>query len=261
MKKALAFTLGALLLAPGLAFAQQAPSPPLTGAKAILKSMSDWLGAQKSLELTFDSDIEVITPELEKIQFTSSGSAVFVRPDRYRGHRVGGYADVELVFDGKTVSVNGKSLNAWTQFEMPGTIDQMLSALKAGHGVAMPAGDFLVTRPYDLLVDGVLEAKHIGRGVVEGVECEHLAFRNGETDWQLWVELGPKPMPRKYVVTSKTMAAAPQYTVRIRSWKSDVTPAAGTFTFVPPAGAKKLAPDALIDLDELPQGLPLGGAK
>ena len=261
MKRALAFALGALLLAPGLAFAQQAPAPPLTGAKAILKSMSDWLGAQKSLELTFDSDIEIITPQLEKIQFTNSGTMVLVRPDKLRGHRVGGYADVELVFDGKTASVLGKNLNAYAQLEMPGTVDQMLAAMRAGYGVAMPAGDFLLSRPYDVLVADVLEAKHIGRGVIDGTECEHLAFRNGETDWQVWVEVGPKPMPRKIVITSKTMAAAPQYTVRINSWKTDVTPAAGTFAFVPPAGAKKLPPDALIDLDELPQGAPLGGAK
>ncbi|MFN7986600.1 MAG: DUF2092 domain-containing protein [Thermoanaerobaculia bacterium] len=261
MKKTLAFALGALLLVPALAYAQPAPAPQLTGAKAILKSMSDWLGSQKSLELTFDSDIEVITPQLEKIQFTNSGSMVLARPDRFRGHRVGGYADVELVFDGKTASVFGKNANAYAQIEMPGTVDQMIAAMRAGQGVAMPFGDFLLSRPYDVLVADVLEAKHIGRGVIDGTECEHLAFRNGETDWQLWVEVGPKPMPRKIVITSKTMAAAPQYTVRIKTWKTDVTPAAGTFTFVPPAGAKKLPPDALIDLDELPQGAPLGGVK
>ena len=250
-----------LLLSGGLAGAEPAPPPAPTDAKAILKSASDWLGSQKSLELSFDSDIEIITPQLEKIQFTSSGTMVLVRPDKYRGHRFGGYADVELVFDGKTASVLGKNLNVYTQLELPGTVDQMIEAMRAGHGVAMPAGDFLLSRPYDVLVAGVLEAKHIGPGVIDGVACEHLAFRNGETDWQLWVEAGGKPMPRKVVITSKTLAAAPQYTVRIKTWKTGVTPAAGIFTFLPPAGAKKLEPDALIDLDELPQGAPLGGTK
>ena len=253
-----------LLLSGGLAGAEPAtPTAPTapTDAKAILKSTSDWLGSQKSIELSFDSDIEIITPELEKIQFTNSGTMVLVRPDKFRAHRFGGYADVELVFDGKTASVLGKNINAYAQFELPGNVDQMIAAMRAGHGVAMPAGDFLLSRPYDVLVAGVLEAKHIGPGVIDGVACEHLAFRNGETDWQLWVEAGDKPMPRKVVITSKTLAAAPQYTVRIKTWKTDVTPAAGTFTFVPPAGAKKLAPDALIDLDELPPGAPLGGIK
>jgi len=32
-----------------------------------------------------------------------------------------------------------------------------------------------------------------------GVECEHLAFRGHVTDWQLWIETGAKPVPRKYV--------------------------------------------------------------
>ena len=69
-----------------------------------------------------------------------------------------------------------------------------------------------------------MEAKHIGRGVIDGVECEHLAFRNFDTDWQLWVEVGDKPIPRKMVITSKTMNNAPQYTLRVKSWKTGVEP-------------------------------------
>ncbi|MCC6128730.1 MAG: DUF2092 domain-containing protein [Acidobacteria bacterium] len=240
--------------------AASTPQVP-SDAKPILKSMSNYISGLKSLELTFDSDIEVITPQLEKIQFTSSGTVLLVRPDKLRAHRVGGYADVELIFDGKAANIYGKNLNAYTQFELPGTVDQLIAALRAGHGVAMPGGDLLVSNPYDVLIADVQESKHIGRGVVEGVDCEHLAFRNGDTDWQIWIEVGARPMPRKFVITSKTLAGAPQYTVRIKAWKTDLKPAAEAFAFVPPAGAQKVRSDALIDLDELPQGLPLGGSK
>lgn len=245
---------------PAKAAASTAPQVP-SDAKPILKSMSNYISGLKSLELTFDSDIEVITPQLEKIQFASSGTVLLVRPDRLRAHRVGGYADVELIFDGKSTSIHGKNLNAYTQFELPGTVDHLIAALRAGYGVAMPGGDLLVSNSYDVLIADVLESKHIGRGVVEGVECEHLAFRNGDTDWQIWIEVGARPMPRKFVITSKTLAGAPQYTVRIKAWKTDLKPAAEAFAFVPPAGAQKVRSDALIDLDELPQGLPLGGSK
>ena len=37
----------------------------------ILKSMSDYVGSQPTIRATFDSDIEVITPQLEKIQKTT----------------------------------------------------------------------------------------------------------------------------------------------------------------------------------------------
>lgn len=230
-------------------------------AKAILKQMSDYVSAQRTIQLRFDSDIEVITPQLEKIQFANSGDALLSRPNKLRAHRVGGYADVSMVFDGKTVGVYGKNLNAYAQFEGPGTLDELIEALRAGHGVALPGGDLLVSSPYDALMAGVLEAKHIGRGVIDGMECEHLAFRNFDTDWQLWVQVGDRPVPRKLVITSKTVNNAPQYTLRIRDWETDVEPAADAFSFAPPSGAERITPDALIALDELPQGLPAGGSQ
>ncbi|WP_370169239.1 DUF2092 domain-containing protein [Sinorhizobium fredii] len=57
--------------------------------------------------------------------------------------------------------------------------------------------------------------------------------------WQLWVERGPAPIPRKYVITSKTMAAAPQYTLRIKSWDTDTPPDAKSFAFAPPQGRSR----------------------
>lgn len=229
-----------------------------TDARAILKAMTAYVSSQKTIEFTFDSDIEVITPQLEKIQFTNSGDALLSRPDKLRAHRVGGYADVALYFDGKTASVLGKNINGYAQFDAPGTLDQLFEALRVGHGVALPGADLLLSNPYDALVAGVKEAKHIGRGVIDGRECEHLAFRNFDTDWQLWVEVGKNPIPRKLVITSKTLNNAPQYTVRVKSWKTDVKPTPDAFAFTPPAGAKKLSSDALVGLDELPPGAPSG---
>lgn len=228
-------------------------------AKAMLKAMSDYVSSQKTIELTFDSGIEVITPQLEKIQFTNSGNALLSRPDKMRAHRVGGYADVEMFFDGKTVSILGKHINSYAQFEAPGSLDKLIEALRAGHGISLPFADIILSNSYDLLVAGVMEAKHIGRGVIDGHECEHLAFRNHDTDWQLWVEVGDKPIPRKMVITSKTMNSAPQYTIQVKSWKTDAQPAADAFTFVVPAGAKKLSHEALIELDELPPSAQQGG--
>ncbi len=221
-------------------------------AKAMLKAMSDYVGRQKTIELSFDSDIEVITPSLEKIQFTNSGAALLERPNKLRMNRVGGYADVAKFFDGKTVSILGKHLNAYAQFDAPGSLDQLFEALRAGHGVSLPFADLLLTNSYDTLIAGVLEAKYIGRGVIDDRECEHLAFRNFDTDWQLWVEVGASPIPRKMVITSKTLNSAPQYTLRIKSWKTNVKPAPDAFSFVPPPNAQRISPDALIGLDELP---------
>ena len=257
--KVVLFAMLALVLVASLAAAPARAQPQASDAKSILKAMSNYVSSQKTIELKFDSDIEVITPELEKIQFTNSGEALLSRPDKLRAHRVGGYADVALYFDGRTVSVYGKHINGYAQFDAPGTVDHLIEALRAGHGIALPGADLLQSNSYEILVAGVKEAKHIGRGVIDGRECEHLAFRNFDTDWQLWVEVGKRPIPRKLVITTKTVNGAPQYTLRVKGWKTGVEPAPDAFAFVPPAGAKKLSPDALIELDELPQGAQEGG--
>jgi hypothetical protein len=175
-------------------------------AGKILKAMSDYMASQKSISLSFDTDIEVITPEIEKIQFASSGKVLLNRPDKLRASRTGGYADVELVYDGKTVTVLGKNLSAYAQTDAPGTIDQLVDLLRNQYGLALPGADLLISNPYEALMPDVISSKHIGQGVIDGVECEHLAFRNQDTDGQLWVRTGDHPVPCKFVITSKATA-------------------------------------------------------
>lgn len=223
-------------------------------ATEILKAMSDYVGSQKSIKLTFDSDIEVITPQLEKIQFSNSGEALLNRPNKLRAHRVSGHADVSMFYDGKTATIYGKYINGYAQLEAQESVNQLIHALREGHGAAMPGADLLLSNSYKLLVAGIMEAKYMGPSIIDGRECDHLAFRNFDTDWQLWVEAGKAPIPRKMVITSKTINSAPQYTLRIKSWETEVKVSPSDFTFTPPADAKLLDHNALIELDELPPG-------
>src|SRR5262245_32858768 len=73
-------------------------------ARQIVKDMADYLANQKVILATYDTDIEIVTTDLEKIQFTSSGELLLSRPNMFRASRVGGYSNVELVFDGTTAT-------------------------------------------------------------------------------------------------------------------------------------------------------------
>jgi hypothetical protein len=240
-----------------------APSARADDPAKFLKAMTDYTAAQTSISATFDSDIEVVTPELEKIQFTSSGKLQLTRPDKLRISRTGGYADVQLVYDGKTVSIYGNNAKIYAQADLAGTVDQLVDLIQAKSGAAMPGTDLLLSHAYEELMSNVILASHIGPGVVDGVECEHLAFRGVDTDWQIWIESGARPVPRKYVITSKTVAGAPQYTLRIKDWKTDAIADADAFVFKPPAGGTKvdLDSDVMAEFDELPTGTPSGAKK
>jgi hypothetical protein len=230
-------------------------------AVQILKKMTAYVGGQQTIQATFDTDIEVITDDLQKIQFASSGQVLLSRPDKLRVSRTGGYADVEFVFDGKKATVYGRNIGAYAQADFSGSVDQVIDKMRSDFGVEAPGADLLLSRSFDDLMTGVYDAKHVGRGVIDGTECEHLAFRSSDTDWQIWIEAGANPIPRKFVITSKAVTGGPQYSLRIKDWKTNIQSAADAFAFKPAAEAKLADFRSLANIDEVPPGSPHGGEK
>ena len=89
--------------------------------KALVKSMSDYLAAQKSISFDMETDLEIVTTEGQRLSLASSGAIELSRPDKIRAERKGGFADVEAVYDGKTLSLLGKNLNLYTQIPIAAT--------------------------------------------------------------------------------------------------------------------------------------------
>ena len=103
-----------------------------TQAKEMFKAMSDYTAAQKAISFEYDSNLEIVTKEEQKLGLASSGTVTLDRPDKIRVTRAGGFTNVEMVFDGKTLSLLGKNANAYFQTEVPGTIDHLAEVLQIG---------------------------------------------------------------------------------------------------------------------------------
>src|SRR6516165_1101809 len=231
-------------------------------AKDLFKAMSDYLAAQKTLSFDFDSMLEVVSKEGQKIGLASSGTITLSRPDKIRATRHGGFADVELVFDGKTVSLLGKNANIYGQVNASGSIDDLVDTLRDKYHRPVPGADLLMSNVYDQLIPQVTEVKDLGSGVINGVECNHLAFRTADVDWQIWIAQGDQPYPCLYVITSHKVAGDPQYSLEIRNWKTGSDVAADDFSFKPPADAKQGDLTKLANSDELPDNFKVpGGAQ
>jgi hypothetical protein len=224
-------------------------------ATAVVKRMTDYLAAHPDLSSHYDIEFDVITPDLEKIEFAASGAMARSAPNRVHLTRHGGYSDVELIFDGKTTTVVDRFHNKYAQLTGPTSIDQLIGRLRSEYMMDLPGADLFSSNSYRDLMDGVVVAKHVGIGVIDGQECDHLAFRKEDTDWQLWVRTGPRPLPCKYKITSKTLAAAPEYTIRFYNW-SETRPPDSEFVFKPAAGAQAVGFDQLSNVGELPSPVP-----
>lgn len=224
-------------------------------ADKILKSMSVYLGSLPAFSTNADVDTEIIDLEGQKLQLSSSARIVIERPGKLYVRRQGVVADAELIFDGKTLTVYGEEHKVYFQKENPGTVEDLIEALDAGIGLDAPAADLMYADPYPGLVSGVTSGAYLGTAFVEGVECHHLAFRQAKVDWQIWVKVGDEPLPMKYIVTTKWLTGAPQYSARFRDWDTKPQIEATQFIFSAPEGAKRLTE---ISVDELGEPV-LGG--
>lgn len=228
-------------------------------AKALLKAMSDYLAAQETISFDYDATLEVVTDEDQKLGLASSGTVTLDRPNRIRATRSGGFVDVEMVFDGTTVTLLGKNANLYTQLEVPGTIDHLVDELRDKYGRPLPAADLLMSNPYEALMSEVVDVKDLGSGVIDGVECDFLAFRTDEVDWQIWIAHGERPYPCRYVITSKRIARDPQYTIQVRNWRTGNEVKGDDYAFSKPPGATEIAFEELGEkVSELPQHFSVG---
>jgi hypothetical protein len=227
-------------------------------AKNLFKAMSDYLAAQNAVSFDYDSSLEIITNQNQKIAFTSSGRVTFKRPDKIRATRTGGFANVELVFDGKTLSLLGKVANVYAQPEVSGTIDHLVDELRNKYHRPIPAADLLMSNPYGQLMPLVTDVKDLGSGLIRGQECDHLAFRTKDADFQLWIAQGDHPYPCRYVITARKVKGWPEYMIDVRNWKTGSEVTTDDFSFKAPANAKMLKPGQLPNIDELPRALVKG---
>ena len=231
------------------------------GAKAMLKAMTEYVTAQKAISFDYDVNLEVVTKDDQKLTLAASGNVELARPDKIRASRSGGFADIETVFDGKTLTILGKNMNIYTQVAIPGSIDHLVDELREKYHRPLPAADLLTSNSYDELMEDVVDVKDLGSGVIGGTECDHLAFRKKDVDWQIWIAQGSRPYPCRYDIATKVVAGGPGYSIQIRDWKTGSDIASGGFSFTPPPGARRVDVADLAtlkDMSDLPSNFRIG---
>lgn len=177
-------SIGALLLAACFGISSVA-SADETDAKRLLKAMSDYLAAQQAFSFAYDAMLEVVTEDDQVLGLASSGTLIVNRPDKVHATRKGGFADVDMWFDGTTFTILGKNVNMYTQISAPGSVDQLVDLLRDKYGRPLPAADLMLENSYDALMENVVDVKDLGSGVIGGMECDSLAFRKADVDFQI----------------------------------------------------------------------------
>jgi hypothetical protein len=236
--------LGLVLLLAALPAGAAPPAQANAGidprASRELRRMSDYLTNLRSFRVNADTVDEVVTKNGLKLQQVADSQLSVKRPNMLRSERVGPVADVTFRYDGRTLSLYGKRTGYYAIAPAAPTLDRAVDQVRDQYGLDAPAGDLLVSHPYNALMEDVTSGQYVGLEPIDGIVAHHLAFQGKNVDWQIWIQDGPQPLPLRYVITSKHETGQPEFTVRLSGWEPNAPLPDSLFVFRPPPGSKRI---------------------
>jgi hypothetical protein len=229
------------------AFAQTAPASDAQASSQVdpaamdaLNKMGAYLRTLKAFQVRADVATDDVLEDGQAIQFSSKVDLVAARPDRLRvevtddaGHRF-------FFFNGKDFTIFGQVVNYYATVPAPPTIAKLADVLSDKYGIELPLVDLFQWGTNDTEIKRITSADDIGPSTVDGVTCEQYAFRQKSVDWQIWIQLGQFPLPRKLVIRTLTDDAKPQHSETL-NWNLAPSFSDDAFTFTPPADARRIS--------------------
>jgi hypothetical protein len=209
-------------------------------ATRALERMSAYLMSLPAFEIKAQTVRDLVTNDGQRVQVGGVS--------QYKVHRPNGFqisVDTDMMsrryyFDGKQFTVFAPKLDFYATVDAPPTIHETLDLIKTKYGVEVPLEDvFLWSDPKIKRAERLKSAYLVGPATIDGIATDHYAFRETDRDWEIWIEKGDHPYPRKLVITDRTDSAHPSYEARL-TWNGVPTLVAADFTFKPGADAKAI---------------------
>ena len=213
-----AATSGLLALA---AVAGSAASTPPAGAGidpealAALRRMAGFVTALPAFAIRGRTSTELVLDDGQKIRIDSA-LAVHVRaPGRVHVDVVVDRKTPPGAFDGHAIALQGRQAHCAVGLPSAEGLRALVERPGAGSGIDLPLHELLALAggPDGAAASALESALAIGPAAIRGTPCEQYAFRLPALDWQVWIQHGARPLPRRIALTATDDPARPQHCV------------------------------------------------
>ncbi|PLP99567.1 DUF2092 domain-containing protein [Cupriavidus pauculus] len=229
---------------PAQSSAPPPPDKPAAAANAVdpaavqaLRDMGNYLQTLKQYEVIVDLYGERVLADGQKLLHTATAKVDVQRPNKLRAEMRSVRSARDLMYDGKTAVLYMPEQKYYSTAPFSQDLGSLVDHLRERFGVEIPVADLFLWGTPKAPLDNMTSAMNAGQSIVDNTLCDHYAFRQGDIDWQIWIASGPRPLPRRLVITNRADDARPQSVSSIR-WNLNPRFSATTFTFTPPPGAK-----------------------
>lgn len=218
----------AVILVSGLgvqtASAQHETSPNIDSeSAAVLQSMSNYLGSRSDYSFKADIMYDEVLSSGQKVQYGAEAVAYLTKPNKFAISYITERGGYKLWYTAGQATILEVPENDYATATLPGTVDQALNKLSDEYAFDPVLSEFLFINTFKALTKSVTSGRSLGPSRVSGAMCRHLIFQGNDIDWQIWIEDGNRPVPRKLVITYKNRPESPQFIALIKDWVSDKT--------------------------------------
>jgi hypothetical protein len=204
-----------------------------------LDRMSAYLRTLKTFQVRSEMSRDEVLDNDQTIAFAGIVDLLVERPSRLRAQVTSDKQQRMYFYDGKSFTLWAQRVNYYATVPAPSTLRALVDTLADKYNIEMPLADLFYWGERHT-ANELQSAVDIGPSQIGGVTCEHYAFRQEGADWQVWIQQGDYPLPRKLVITTTTDEARPQYT-SVMTWNLAPSFNDAAFVFVPPKDAQRIA--------------------
>jgi hypothetical protein len=216
-----------------------ASGPRDPDAVRALEKMGDYLRTLKTFQIRSQTSRDEVLDDGQNVEFDGVVDMIVEKPNHLRVDVASDKQQRLFFYNGTSLSVWARRVNYYATVPAPPTIRELVDRLISKYDIELPIVDLFYWSDRNS-TDQISSAIDLGTSQVDGVTCEHYAYRQDGADWQVWMQQGDYPLPRKLVISTTTDEARPRYT-SVLTWNLAPSFNDAAFTFVPPPDARKIA--------------------
>jgi hypothetical protein len=159
------------------------------------------------------------------------------RPDRLLVDGIGDDGATKVMYDGKTLVVVLVDQKRYVSIPVPDTLQGMVQVAVGHFGMDFPLADFIIDAADKAFLTGITAGQEIDTATIDGVPCRHLVFTQPPgIQLELWLEKNDQSLPRRLIVTYRTLPGQPIFVADMSDWNFSVHPADTDFVYQPQEG-------------------------
>lgn len=231
-KKLLCVT-GVVILAGGTSLfaAEQSPRDILDKAYNYISSMDKYAFSAVVVDNITEKDGTVI-------KYRHEADVKVDRPGKLRVDVIGDTGDRSNYLNNGVYTMMDYGFGFYGQIKVPETIDGGLDYIFEKFGIRAPLAQLVYSNMQKRVK--FTKSKNFGTKMVDGVECNYIAFSNGAREVHLWIETGDKPLVKAYSIIDRVGDIEDRINTSVY-WDLNAKISDSDFIFRVPEGAEKIS--------------------